>query len=177
MAIEIGTDAPDFSLKDQNGDVVTLSSFEGQSPVAVVFYPFTFTGVCEGELCTLRDDFSEFEAAGVQVLAISCDSRFAQAKWAEEQGFALPGPVGLLAARRGWPRPTACSTTPSAAPTVGTFVIDVNGKVVDAFESPDLGPLARRTATSRGPRQALAWSRPVGRPVGQSLRITVTTLP
>ena len=70
MTIATGQEAPDFELKDQNGDAVKLSSFRGQKAVALVFYPFTFTGVCEGELCALRDDFSEFENADVQVLLV-----------------------------------------------------------------------------------------------------------
>ena len=90
MAVEIGSEAPDFTLKDQDGNDVTLSSFRGEKAVALVFYPFTFTGVCEGELCALRDDLSDYEAAGVQVLAVSCDSRFAQAQWAEKQGYGFP---------------------------------------------------------------------------------------
>src|SRR3954462_7866156 len=90
MTTEIGQEAPDFELKDQNGDAVKLSSFRGDKAVALVFYPFTFTGVCEGELCALRDDFSEFESAGVQVLAVSCDSRHAQRVWAEQKGYQFP---------------------------------------------------------------------------------------
>ena len=64
---------PDLRLQDQDASQVTLSSFRTRNNVVIVFYPFTFTGVCEGELCTLRDDFSAFTDAGVQVLAISCD--------------------------------------------------------------------------------------------------------
>ena len=50
MAIAIGEEAPDFTLKDQDGNDVTLSSFRGKQNVALVFYPFTFTGICQGEL-------------------------------------------------------------------------------------------------------------------------------
>ena len=53
MTIEIGQEAPDFELKDQNGDAVKLSSFRGDKAVALVFIPFPFTGVCEGELCEI----------------------------------------------------------------------------------------------------------------------------
>ena len=77
MTLAAGTEAPDFTLKDQDGNDVTLSSYRGNQNVVLVFYPFTFTGVCQGELCSLRDDLSEFESANAQVLAISCDSRFA----------------------------------------------------------------------------------------------------
>src|SRR6516164_4242226 len=90
MTLAAGTAAPDFTLKDQDGNDVSLSGFKGKQNVVLVFYPFTFTGVCEGELCTLRDDISRYESAGVQVLAVSCDSRFSQAKWAQEQGYNFP---------------------------------------------------------------------------------------
>src|SRR4051795_11583839 len=90
MAVNVGDEAPDFTLKDHNGNEVTLSSFRGDKTVAIVFYPFTFTGVCEGELCQIRDDFADFEAQGMQVLAISCDSRHAQRVWAEQKGYQFP---------------------------------------------------------------------------------------
>src|SRR5690348_16136169 len=88
--MQIGETAPDFELKDQNGEVVKLSDFRGDKAVALVFYPFTFTGVCEGELCQLRVDQSQFTDAGVQVLALSCDSKNSQKVWAEQQGFDFP---------------------------------------------------------------------------------------
>ena len=138
MAIEIGQEAPDFELKDQHGETVTLSGFRGDKAVALVFYPFTFTGVCEGELCALRDDFSEFEEAGVQVLAVSCDSRHAQKKWSEEMGYTFPvlsdfWPHGEVAKAYGvFNEALGCANR-------ATFVIDTDGRVVDVFASPDLG--------------------------------------
>jgi peroxiredoxin len=138
MTIEIGHEAPDFELKDQNGDAVKLSSFRDDKAVALVFYPFTFTGVCEGELCALRDDFSEFESQGVQVLAVSCDSRHAQRVWAEQNGYQFPvlsdfWPHGAVAKSYGvFNEALGCANR-------ATFVIDKDGKVVDTFASPDLG--------------------------------------
>ena len=90
MTAEVGKVAPDFTLKDQAGNDVSLSSYKGESSVALHFYPFTFTGTCEGELCRIRDDYRDFEQAGVQVLAVSCDSRHSQRVWAEQQGFTFP---------------------------------------------------------------------------------------
>ena len=90
MTLATGAEAPDFTLKDHNGNDVTLSSFRGQQNVVLVFYPFTFTGVCQGELCSLRDDLGAYEHANAQVLAISCDTRHAQKLWAEQQGFTFP---------------------------------------------------------------------------------------
>jgi peroxiredoxin len=138
MAIEIGQPAPAFSLKDQHGDVVSLSDFAAKQPVALVFYPFTFSGRCEGELCALRDDYSEFEEAGVQVLAVSCDSRFAQAQWAEQHGYPFPvlsdfWPHGEVARAYGvFDEALGCATR-------ATFVIGADGIVVDRFETPGIG--------------------------------------
>src|SRR5258708_39881783 len=87
MTIAVGDEAPDFELKNPAAEVVKLSSFLGDGPVLLVFYAYTFSGVCEGELCRLRDDFSQFEDAGVQVLAVSCDQRHAQRVWTEQEGF------------------------------------------------------------------------------------------
>jgi peroxiredoxin len=137
MAIEIGQEAPDFELKDPNGDAVSLSSFRGERAVALVFYPFTFTGVCEGELCTLRDDYSEFEQAGVQVLAVSCDSRHSQRVWAEQQGYGFPVLSDF------WPHGAVASAYGVFNDALGcanraTFLIDKQGVVVDTFASADL---------------------------------------
>lgn len=138
MPVEIGQEAPDFTLKDQDGNDVTLSSFCGEQNVVIVFYPFTFTGVCQGELCTLRDDLSEFEAVKAQVLAISCDSRHAQKQWATEQGFSFPvlsdfWPHGAVARSYGvFNEQLGCANR-------ATFVIDIHGKVIDTFQSANLG--------------------------------------
>jgi peroxiredoxin (alkyl hydroperoxide reductase subunit C) len=117
---------------------VGLADFRGEKAVALVFYPFTFTGVCEGELCALRDNYSEFEAAGVQVLACSCDTRFAQAQWAEKQGFGFPvlsdfWPHGEVAKAYGvFNDALGCANR-------ATFLINTGGAVVDTFATPDLG--------------------------------------
>lgn len=138
MAIEIGQTAPEFTLKDQNGDDVSLSDFAGKQAVALVFYPFTFSGLCEGELCAIRDDYAEFTAAGVQVLACSCDGRFAQKQWAEQQGYQFPvlsdfWPHGEVAKAYGvFNDARGCANR-------ATFLINADGVIADAFESPDLG--------------------------------------
>jgi peroxiredoxin len=138
MSIEIGQQAPEFALKDQSGEVVKLTDFQGKKAVALVFYPFTFSGLCEGELCAIRDDYSPFEAAGVQVLACSCDTRFAQKVWAEKQGYQFPvlsdfWPHGAVAQAYG----VFNEVTGSA--NRATFLINAEGVVVDAFATPDLG--------------------------------------
>jgi mycoredoxin-dependent peroxiredoxin len=90
MAPEVGTEAPDFTLKDQNNQLVTLSSFRGQRNVLVVFYPFAFSGTCTGEMCAIRDDLGSFQNDDVQVLAVSVDHVYALKAWANDQGYQFP---------------------------------------------------------------------------------------
>ena len=138
MAVTTGDEAPDFTLKDTEGGDVQLSSFRGERAVALVFYPFTFTGVCEGELCELRDDVAEFEAAGVQVLAVSCDTRFAQKQWADAKGWTFPvlsdfWPHGETARAYGvFNEDLGCAIR-------ATFLIDRDGTVADTFSTDSLG--------------------------------------
>lgn len=145
MAIAVGDVAPGFTLKDQHGNDVTLSSYRGTSNVVLVFYPFTFTGVCEGELCALRDDISEFESSDAQVIAISCDSRFAQQLWARQKGFTFPVLSDF------WPhgevsRAYGVFNEQLGAANRATFVIDRSGVVVDEFASADLGTPRQKAA-------------------------------
>jgi mycoredoxin-dependent peroxiredoxin len=138
MTLAAGAEAPDFTLKDQDGNEVTLSSFRGNSNVVLVFYPFTFTGVCQGELCALRDDVSEFETANAQLIAISCDSRFSQQQWAQQQAYTFPvlsdfWPHGAVS------RAYGVFNEQLGAANRATFVIDKDGKIAATFESPNLG--------------------------------------
>jgi peroxiredoxin (alkyl hydroperoxide reductase subunit C) len=145
MTLAAGTEAPDFTLKDQDGNEVTLSSFRTRNNVVIVFYPFTFTGVCQGELCALRDDLSEFESAKAQLLAISCDTRFAQQQWAQQQGFTFPilsdfWPHGAVS------RAYGVFNEQLGAANRATFVIDEKGMIADVFESPNLGTPREKAA-------------------------------
>ena len=138
MSIDAGQEAPDFALKDQDGNEVRLSDFRGKQNVVLVFYPFTFTGVCEGELCAIRDDLGAFKSANAQVLAISCDSRFAQARWATEQGYDFPVLSDF------WPHGATSTAYGVFDADLGcarrtTVVIDKQGVVADTFSAPNLG--------------------------------------
>jgi peroxiredoxin len=138
MTLAVGDEAPDFELPDQDNNKVQLSSFRGSRNVVVVFYPFSFTGVCTGELCQLRDDLAAYERSDATVLAVSCDSRHTQRKFAEEQGYSF----GLLSDF--WPhgqtaRAYGVFDDRIGAALRGTFVIDKSGLVSATFASPDLG--------------------------------------
>src|SRR6478672_9772141 len=84
--VKVGDQAPDFTLKNQDNQDVTLSARRG-TPVVLVFYPHDFSGICTTELCAIRDDYSAFESAGATVYGISRDSRFAHKAWKEAIGI------------------------------------------------------------------------------------------
>lgn len=87
MVIAPGTQAPDFTLSDQNGTELTLSELVADGPVALVFFPFAFSGICQGELCELRDNIAIFDDAKVRLVGISIDSVFTLKAWADQEGF------------------------------------------------------------------------------------------
>ncbi len=87
MTLIIGDQAPDFELVNQFGESVKLSDFRGNKNVVIVFYPLSFSGICTGELCELRDNFSAFQDASVELLAISVDSKFVQKLFAEQEKY------------------------------------------------------------------------------------------
>ena len=87
MTLIIGDQAPEFELVNQFGETVKLSDFRGKKAVVLVFYPLSFSGICTGELCELRDNFAKFENENVELLAVSVDSKFVQKQFAEHEGY------------------------------------------------------------------------------------------
>ena len=90
MTLAIGSPAPDFTLKDQHGQDVSLSDFRGEKYVVIVFYPFAFSRVCTGELCELRDNLAYFADDHTALVAVSCDHMFSQRAFAEHDGITFP---------------------------------------------------------------------------------------
>lgn len=136
LLVDVGDLAPDFELEDQDRNTVRLSSFRGSKNVVLVFYPLSFTGVCEGELCTLRDSIADFSGDEVQTLAVSVDSGPTHKRWADEQGYQFPlladfWPHGAVAAQYGVFHEQA------GLALRGTFIVDKQGvvayKVVNAI--------------------------------------------
>jgi mycoredoxin-dependent peroxiredoxin len=84
--VKVGDTAPDFTLKNQDNQDVTLSALRGK-PVVLVFYPLDFSGICTTELCAIRDDYSAFEQAGAAVFGISRDSRHTHKAYKEANGI------------------------------------------------------------------------------------------
>ena len=89
MAIEIGQQAPEFTLHDSDKNKVSLSDFSGKN-VLLLFFPQAFTSTCTKELCAVRDDISRYSNVNAQVIGISVDSVFTLAKYKEEQQYNFP---------------------------------------------------------------------------------------
>jgi peroxiredoxin len=89
-ALQPGDAAPDFTLRDQFGQDVTLSSYRGTKAVILFFYPYAFSNVCTGELSGIRDRLDEFLTFDTEVLAISCDPKYAVRAFADHDGLNFP---------------------------------------------------------------------------------------
>jgi mycoredoxin-dependent peroxiredoxin len=135
MSLQVGEQAPDFTLKDQNNQERTLSELRGDRNVLVVFYPLAFSGICTGELDQLRDDLAAF--TDVQVLAVSVDSGYALKAWSQEKGYDFPllsdfWPHGKVAQDYGVFHDKA------GIANRGTFLVDTHGVIRFAeMQQPD----------------------------------------
>ncbi len=135
MALSIGDLAPDFTLNDQTRSPVTLSDLRGKKHVLIVFYPLAFSGVCTGELCTLRDSIDSFRSDDVETLAISVDSSAATAAWAAKEGYDFPllsdfWPHGAVAEQYG------VFDSKIGLAQRGTFLVDKEGVIRFAEVNP-----------------------------------------
>ena len=124
----VGTPAPDFTLRDQFGQDVTLSSYRGTKAVAIFFFPFAFSGVCTGEMSGIRDRLDEFLTFDTEVLAISCDPLYALRAFADADGLNFP----LLSDF--WPhgevsRAYDVLDERTGAPRRSSYVVDRQGQV------------------------------------------------
>ena len=128
MTLAIGDKAPDFTLRDQHGQEITLSSFAAGKAALIVFFPFAFSGVCTGELTGLRDRLGDFETDDTTLVALSCDPMYAQRAVADRDGIFFPllsdfWPHGVTAKAYG------VFDEISGSPKRSSFIVDKAGKV------------------------------------------------
>ena len=125
MTLEVGQEAPDFTLVDETNAPVTLSDLRG-TPVVLMFYPFDFSGTCTTEHCAVRDNYGSWMTKGAKVLGISRASRFSHAafKAAERLPYSLLSDMkGEVASRYGvWNADVGRAER-------ATFVVDREGKI------------------------------------------------
>jgi mycoredoxin-dependent peroxiredoxin len=125
--INAGREAPDFTLKDQNGQLVTLSALRGRN-VLLVFFPLAFTGICQGELDEIKDNPSRYVNDDTVTLAVSVGPPPTHKVWATQSGFTFPvlsdfWPHGAVAQAYG------VFNDDTGFANRGTFVIDRTGVI------------------------------------------------
>lgn len=133
MALQIGDRVPEFSLKDQHGNLFSSSSIIGNRPMVIFFYPKDNTPGCTKEACSFRDSYEEFKDLGAEVIGISSDSEQSHQKFASKYGL----PFILLSDEKKKVRKSfrVDNNLFNLLPGRETYVIDKKGKVIMVFNS------------------------------------------
>ena len=133
--LEKGTKAPGFTLSDKDGNLVSLSDFEGKK-VVLYFYPKDNTSGCSKQACGFAELYPQFTEKGAVVIGISKDSVASHKKFEEKFGlpFTLLSDTELAAiqAYDVWKEKTMCGKT-SMGVVRTTYLIDENGMIAKAF--------------------------------------------
>jgi thioredoxin-dependent peroxiredoxin len=130
--IDVGSEAPDFTLPSQSGEMVNLSDFLGSKPVVLFFYPKDDTLGCTKEVCAFRDSFEDFRNLDAEVIGVSSDSVKSHRSFAEKHDL----PFTLLSdeggeVRRLYRVPNTLGLFPGRV----TYVMDRDGIVRHVFSS------------------------------------------
>jgi len=130
----VGQEAPDFTLRDQDGKKVTLSELHGQT-VVLVFYPLDWSPVCTDQLNLYQDSIGDFKKQGASLYGISVDSAFSHKAFQEHLGIQFPlladfEPKGEVARKYGM------YMEKHGTNERGFVVIDADGKVKHVHKSP-----------------------------------------
>jgi thioredoxin-dependent peroxiredoxin len=124
--------APDFSLPDQDGQIVNLKNLLGQKAIVLFFYPKDDSLICSAQVCAFRDSYQEFLDAGAQVFGISSDSVGSHKHFHEKNHL----PYKLLSdtdskVRQAYKVPATLGLIPGRM----TFIIDPQGQIKYQFNS------------------------------------------
>ncbi|QQR79366.1 MAG: peroxiredoxin [Deltaproteobacteria bacterium] len=132
MEIKEGVEAPNFKLKNQKGEEVSLSQFRGKKNVVLYFYPKDDTPGCTKEACTFRDQYEVFMKQGAEVIGVSSDSVDSHSKFSQKYHL----PFSLLSDEGGALRKLYnVPKTMGLFPGRVTYVIDREGIVRKVFSS------------------------------------------
>ncbi|HEY9645180.1 MAG TPA: peroxiredoxin [Chroococcidiopsis sp.] len=129
MALSVGTTAPAFTVKDTNGNTVSLSDYKGKT-VVLYFYPKDDTPGCTKEACSFRDSYSEYQGKDIVVFGVSMDDEASHQAFTDK--FSLPFP--LLADVEG-ALTNAYDVSGGGYSKRVTFVIDGDGKISKVYDS------------------------------------------
>jgi peroxiredoxin len=130
----VGQDAPDFTLRDQDGKKVTLSELRGQT-VVLVFYPLDWSPVCTDQLNLYQDAMGDFKRQEAVLFGVSVDSAFSHKAFQQHLGIDFPlladfEPKGAVA------RAYDMYNDKNGTNARGFVVIDADGKVKHVHKSP-----------------------------------------
>jgi peroxiredoxin Q/BCP len=133
--LEQGADAPDFTLPDQDGNMVSLKDFRGQK-VVVYFYPADMTSGCTKEACQFNDNLQQFRQAQVTVLGVSPDGADSHQAFRAKHGltFALltDADHAVMDQYGAWGEKIRYGKT-SIGVLRSTFLVDEQGRVARAW--------------------------------------------
>jgi peroxiredoxin Q/BCP len=133
--LEEGTQAPDFTLPDENGTEVSLSQFRGKK-VVIYFYPKDDTPGCTKEACNFRDNYDAILEKGAVVLGVSADSQKSHQKFKSKYElpfFLLSDPDKAMIQEYGaWGEKKMYGKTYEGV-IRSTYVIDEDGKIAKVF--------------------------------------------
>ncbi|MFH1104566.1 MAG: redoxin domain-containing protein [Actinomycetota bacterium] len=140
MAPEIGSPAPDFALRNIEGEPVSLGSLRGRKSL-IVFIPFPFSDTCQGELCLIRDRLGDLEALDANVVVITTDTIFSNREWSNKNDF------GFAVLSDFWPHGAVTQAydtfdEKAGAANRSTYVLDADG-VVRAIVATESRKIAR----------------------------------
>lgn len=124
--------SPDFSAKDEQGNIVNLKDFKGKKNVILYFYPKDDTPGCTIEACNFRDDFSQYQSRNTQVLGISFDDE--KSHQAFKSKFQLPFPLIIDSDKK---IARSYGVEGDQYPNRDTIVIDKNGKIKKIYRKVD----------------------------------------
>jgi peroxiredoxin len=132
--IEPGSEAPGFTLRDQDLEKVSLSDFAGRRLI-LAFYPGDFSPVCTDQLSIYQEVLGEIEAAGASLVGISVDGPFCHAAFREKLGLTIP----LLSDFH--PKGAVCRSYGALIEERGhanrsLVLVDEDGKVAWSYEAP-----------------------------------------
>jgi peroxiredoxin Q/BCP len=139
MSLTVGSVAPDFEQKNQNGELVKLSDFRGQK-VVLYFYPKDSTPGCTAQACNLNDNLDALKAKGYVVLGVSVDSPKSHKKFIEKYGlgFTLISDEdhSVVEAYGVWVEKSMYGRSYMGTART-TFIIDENGVIQDIISKVD----------------------------------------
>ena len=135
MMLETGTKAPEFTLPDQNGKLVSLADFKGQK-VVLYFYPKDNTPGCTAQACSFGELYPQFREKGAAVIGVSKDSVASHKKFEEKYGLPFPllsdPELTVIQAYDVWKEKNMYGKKTMGVVRT-TYLIDENGIIIKAF--------------------------------------------